>query len=204
MTNINSNEEEIWKQIQQTFEQIKQDTGVEPEEDYIKELEGLLGMSVDEMNETHMTAMKTKSIGVELVHEDARVPTYAYPTDSGFDLRSTVEVNIPPFGRALIPTGIKLSIPEEYEIQVRPKSGLALTQGLTVLNTPGTVDSGYVGEIKVIVFNTNDETVTVSKGMKIAQAVLCPVVCGKYVSLELTKKVEDKDRGDNGFGSTGL
>jgi dUTP pyrophosphatase len=204
MTNINSNEEEIWKQIQQTFEQIKQDTGVEPEEDYIKELEGLLGMSVDEMNETHMTAMKTKSIGVELVHEDARVPTYAYPTDSGFDLRSTVEANIPPFGRALIPTGIKLSIPEEYEIQVRPKSGLALTQGLTVLNTPGTVDSGYVGEIKVIVFNTNDETVTVSKGMKIAQAVLCPVVCGKYVSLELTKKVEDKDRGDNGFGSTGL
>ena len=204
MTNINSNEEEIWKQIQQTFEQIKQDTGVEPEEDYIKELEGLLGMSVDEMNETHMTAMKTKSIGVELVHEDARVPTYAYPTDSGFDLRSTVEVNIPPFGRALIPTGIKLSIPEEYEIQVRPKSGLALNEGITVLNTPGTVDSGYVGEIKVIVFNTNNLYVTISKGQKIAQAVLCPVVCGKYVSLELTNKVEDKDRGDNGFGSTGL
>jgi dUTP pyrophosphatase len=199
-----TNDEDIWKQIQQTFNQIKEDTGIEPEEDYIKELEDMLGMSVDEMNETHMTMMKTKTLGVELVHEDAKVPSYAYPSDSGFDLRSTIEINIPPFGRVLIPTGIKLSIPEEYEIQVRPKSGLALNQGLTVLNTPGTVDSGYVGEIKVIVFNTNNETVTVSKGMKIAQAVLCPVICGKYVSLELTSKVEDKDRGDKGFGSTGL
>ena len=199
-----TNDEDIWKQIQQTFNQIKEDTGIEPEEDYIKELEDMLGMSVDDMNEGHMTMMKTRTLGVELVHEDAKVPSYAYPSDSGFDLRSTIEINIPPFGRALIPTGIKLSIPEEYEIQVRPKSGLALNQGLTVLNTPGAVDSGYNGEIKVIVFNTNNETVTVSKGMKIAQAVLCPVVCGKYVSLELMDKVEDKDRMDNGFGSTGL
>ena len=204
MTNENSNDTDIWKQIQETFNQIKQDAGVEPEEDYMKELESLLGMSVDEMNESHMVMMKTRSLGVELIHEDAKVPLYAYPSDSGFDLRSTVEINIPPFGRALIPTGIKLSIPEEYEIQIRPKSGLALNQGLTVLNTPGTVDSGYVGEIKVIVFNTNNATVTVSKGMKIAQAVLCPVMCGKYVSIELMDKVSDKDRMDNGFGSTGL
>ena len=205
MEKLNENiDDEIWKQIQQTFNQIKQDTGIEPEEDYIKELEDMLGMSVDDMNEGHMTMMKTRTLGVELVHEDAKVPSYAYPSDSGFDLRSTIEINIPPFGRALIPTGIKLSIPEEYEIQVRPKSGLALNQGLTVLNTPGAVDSGYNGEIKVIVFNTNNETVTVSKGMKIAQAVLCPVVCGKYVSLELMDKVEDKDRMNNGFGSTGI
>ena len=205
MEKLNENiDDELWKQIQQTFNQIKQDTGIEPEEDYIKELEDMLGMSVADMNEGHMTMMKTRNLGVELVHEDAKVPSYAYPSDSGFDLRSTIEINIPPFGRVLIPTGIKLSIPEENEIQVRPKSGLALNQGLTVLNTPGTVDSGYVGEIKVIVFNTNNETVTVSKGMKIAQAVLCPVVCGKYVSFESTNKVEDKDRGDKGFGSTGL
>lgn len=197
-------DDEIWKQIQETFDQIKKDTGVEPEENYIKELEDLLGMSVEDMNDAHITMMKTKTLRVELVHEDAKIPSYAYPSDSGFDLRSTIEINIPPFGRALIPTGIKLSIPEEFEIQVRPKSGLALNQGLTVLNTPGTVDSGYVGEIQVIVFNTNNHTVTVSKGMKIAQAVLCPVVCGKYVSLELTEKVEDKDRGEKGFGSTGL
>jgi dUTP pyrophosphatase len=205
MENFKENtDKDIWEQIQETFNQIKKDTGVEPEENYMKELEDLLGMSVEEMNETHMTLMKTRSIGVELVHEDAKAPFYAYPSDSGFDLSSTIEISIPPFGRALIPTGLKLSIPEEYEIQVRPKSGLALNQGLTVLNTPGTVDSGYVGEIKVIVFNTNNQTVTISKGMKIAQAVLCPVVNGKYVSIELTDKVEDKDRGENGFGSTGL
>ena len=195
---------QIWAEIQETFNKIKQDTGIEPEEDYMKEIESLLGMSVDELNESHMTMMKTKSLGVELIHEDAKVPSYAYPSDSGFDLRSTIEIIIPPFGRSLIPTGIKLSIPEEHEIQIRPKSGLALNQGLTVLNTPGTVDSGYVGEIKVIVFNTTQTSVTVAKGMKIAQAVLCPVVCGKYVSVELMDKVGNKDRMDNGFGSTGL
>jgi dUTP pyrophosphatase len=203
MTNEGLNDD-VWKQIEETFDQIKKDAGVEPEEDYMKQLESILGMSIDEMDNDHIKMMKTKSLGVELIHEDAKVPTYAYPSDSGFDLRSTVEINIPPFGRVLVPTGIKLSIPEEYEIQIRPKSGLAINQGLTVLNTPGTVDSGYVGEIKVIVFNTNNETVTVAKGMKIAQAVLCPVVCGKYVSIELMDKVEDKDRMDNGFGSTGL
>lgn len=203
MTNEGLNDD-VWKQIEETFNQIKKDAEVEPEEDYMKQLESLLGMSMEEMDNGHVKMMKTRSLGVELVHEDAKVPTYAYPSDSGFDLRSTVEISIPPFGRALVPTGIKLSIPEEYEIQIRPKSGLAINQGLTVLNTPGTVDSGYVGEIKVIVFNTNKETVTVSKGMKIAQAVLCPVVCGKYVSIELMDKVEDKDRMDNGFGSTGL
>ena len=205
MQKLNENiDDNIWKQIQETFNQIKQDTGIEPEENYVKELEDLLGMSVDEMNETHMMAMKTRTIGVQLVHDDAKIPSYAYTSDSGFDLRSTTEINIPPFGRALVPTGLVLSNPEEYEIQIRPKSGLALNQGITVLNTPGTVDSGYVGEIKVILFNTNNQTVTISKGMKIAQAVLCPVVCGKYVSFELTNKVDDKDRGSNGFGSTGL
>jgi dUTP pyrophosphatase len=99
---------------------------------------------------------------------------------------------------------LKLPIPEEYEIQVRPKSGLAINMGLTVLNTPGTVDSGYVGEIQVIVFNTNNYSVTISKGMKVAQAVLCPVVNGKYVDFDVVDKVGDKDRGDKGFGSTGI
>ncbi len=166
MQKLNENiDDDIWKQIQETFNQIKQDTGVEPEENYTKELEDLLGMSMDEMNETHMTLMKTRYIGVELVHDDAKIPSYAYASDSGFDLRSTIEINIPPFGRSLVPTGLVLSIPEEYEIQIRPKSGLALNQGITVLNTPGTVDSGYVGEIKVILFNTNNETVTISKGL---------------------------------------
>jgi dUTP pyrophosphatase len=195
---------EVWSQVLEQFEKIKSDSGIEPELDYIKELEDMLGMSVDEMNRETEITLRTKRLGFELIHEDAKIPSYAYPSDSGFDLYSTEEVKLTSFGRALVPTGLKLSIPDEHEIQVRPKSGLAINQGLTVLNTPGTVDSGYNGEIKVIIFNTNNNEVTIPKGTKIAQAVLCPVVNGTYVRLEPMDKIEDKDRGDNGFGSTGL
>jgi dUTP pyrophosphatase len=156
------------------------------------------------MEEEMYTASKTKTINIEIVHGDAVFPRYAYPSDSGFDLHSTEDLEIRPFGRILVPTGLKVSFEEGYEIQVRPKSGLAIKQGLTVLNTPGTVDQGYTGEIQVIVFNTNNHSVMIPKGMKIAQAVLCPVVNGKYVNLQLVNQVEEKDRGNNGFGSTGL
>ena len=193
-----------WEEIQSQFEKLKIESGVEPEEDYIKELEDMFGMSLDEMNRETEILFKSKTLGVELIHKDAKFPAYAYPSDSGFDLFSTIDYILPPFGRALIPTGIKLSIPEGYEIQVRPKSGLAINQGITVLNTPGTVDSGYLGEIKVIVFNTNNESFTVGKGMKIAQAVLCPVMSGTFVNLTSIDEDETKDRGDNGFGSTGI
>ncbi len=131
-------------------------------------------------------------------------PTYNYETDSGFDLYSTVEITIPPFGRVLVPTGLSFNIPDGYEIQVRSKSGLAINQGLMCLNSPGTVDSGYVGEVKVIIFNTNNDEVVINKGMKVAQAVLCPVVNGKWVDLVKTDKEFSKDRGDKGFGSTGV
>jgi dUTP pyrophosphatase len=89
-------------------------------------------------------------------------------------------------------------------LQIRPKSGLAINKGLTVLNTPGTVDNGYTGEIKVILFNTNNYAVTVEKGTKIAQGVLCPVFYGEFVNIIEVEDVENGDRGDNGFGSTGL
>ena len=133
---------QLWDAIQKQFEEIKIQSGVEPEENYIKELEDMFGMSLDEMNRETEINFKSKNLGVKLIHPDAVFPSYAYPSDSGFDLYSTIDYTLPPFGRALIPTGIKLSIPEGYEIQVRPKSGLARNQGSTVLNTPGTVDSG--------------------------------------------------------------
>jgi dUTP pyrophosphatase len=195
---------EIWAQIQEQFEKIQNDSGVQVDEDYQKELEQLFGMTYDEMNREAEIAMKTRTLQVELIHEDAKFPAYAYPSDSGFDLTSVEDIDIVAFGRALVPTGLKLSIPEEYEIQVRPKSGLALNYGLTVLNTPGTVDSGYNGEIKVIVFNSSNGPAKITKGMKIAQAVLCPVMNGRFVSLEPVEKVAEKERGDNGFGSTGI
>lgn len=137
---------------------------------------------------------------------DFRIPDpfYNYPSDSGFDLYSTIDIEIGSLDRALVPTGLKFDIPDGTEIQIRPKSGLALKLGLTVLNTPGTVDSGYDGEIKVILFNASKETIKIEKYTKIAQAVLCPVVNGKWVSLEKVSSFEEKDRGDNGFGSTGI
>jgi dUTP pyrophosphatase len=195
---------EMMESIQRQLESLQEQAEVEIDEEYQKELEKLIGMTYDEMNEDMMMAMKSKTIQVELLNEDAKFPEYAYPSDSGFDLYSMVDLEIGPFGRALIPTGIKLSIPEEFEIQVRSKSGLAINHGLMVLNSPGTVDSGYNGEIKVILFNTNNHKAVISKGMKIAQAVLSPVVNGKYVNLIEVDKVTDGDRGDNGFGSTGL
>lgn len=130
-------------------------------------------------------------------------PSYAYPTDSGFDLRANENASFSGFERKLVSTGLYVNIPEGYEIQVRPKSGLAINKGLSVLNTPGTVDQGYTGEIKVIVINMSNHPQEIKIGDKIAQAVLCPVVQGKLVNLKRVLNVEEKDRGDNGFGSTG-
>jgi len=194
----------IYEEILKQFEKIKLEAGIEPDDEHQKEFEDLLGIDFDDLDEQITINAKTKFIDVELVHDDAVFPKYAYPSDSGFDLHSTQDLTIGPFGRILVPTGIKVSFQEGYEIQVRPKSGLAIKQGLTVLNTPGTVDQGYTGEIQVIVFNTNNYTVMIPKGMKVAQAVLCPVINGKYVKFEQVDTLNEKDRGDNGFGSTGI
>jgi dUTP pyrophosphatase len=202
--NLGHFDPKIREEIEKQFQKIQSEMGIQPEEEYQKDIEEMLGISFDEMESEINNIAKLRTIKVELTHEDAVLPKYAYPSDSGFDLHATEEVIIGPFGRALVPTGLKVSFEEGYEIQVRPKSGLAIKQGLTVLNTPGTVDQGYTGEIQVIVFNTNNTTVTIPKGMKVGQAVLCPVVQGKFVMIETVEKVEDKDRGDNGFGSTGI
>jgi dUTP pyrophosphatase len=196
--------DKIYQEIQRQFDKIKAQAGIEPDEDYQKELDEVFGLDLEEIEKHMYDSARTRTIKIETVHKDAVFPKYAYPTDSGFDLHSTNDLEIGPFGRALVPTGIKVSFEEGYEIQVRPKSGLAIKQGLTVLNTPGTVDQGYTGEIQVIVFNTNNYSVTIPKGMKVAQAVLCPVVNGKFVNFEEVNNIENKDRGDNGFGSTGI
>jgi len=195
--------EDVLKQIQDEIEMLRKEFGIEDTESQ-EDLNNTFGIDFGSLQDQLDMISKTKNIQIELLTEDAVFPEYAYPTDSGFDLYSTEEITLEPFGRALIPTGLKLSFDIGYEIQVRPKSGLALKQGLTVLNTPGTVDSGYNGEIMVIVFNTNPKPFTVEKGMKIAQAVLCPVINGKYINLQLVDKIENKDRGANGFGSTGI
>ena len=197
-------DKETLKKIEDHFRNIVDESGVDLDENYMKELEELIGFDINEFSEEMIKDSRTVKIFIERTSEDAIIPKYAHPTDSGFDLHSTEQIVIPPFGRALVPTGIKVSFSENMEVQVRPKSGLAINMGLTVLNTPGTIDQGYTGEIKVIVFNTNNNSVIIEKGMKIAQGVLSPVFNGKYVNLIEVDSIEERDRGDNGFGSTGI
>jgi dUTP pyrophosphatase len=171
------------------------------------ELEALMneyGIDLNELERVFTEDVPKVQMKIKLTHEDAVLPKFAYDTDSGVDLYSVDEHVIQPMGRQLIPTGIVIDVPENHEIQIRSKSGLALNQGLFVLNSPGTVDQGYTGEIKVILFNTNKEEFIITKGMKIAQAVLCPVVCGKWIDIVKVSEVENKNRSNNGFGSTGL
>lgn len=162
------------------------------------------GLDVKQLEKDMINYTQKLSLGYVKLNENTVTPSYNYEGDSGFDLYSTEEITIPAFGRTLVPTGLSFDIKDGYEIQVRSKSGLAINQGLMVLNSPGTVDSGYLGEVKVILFNVNNHEVKINKGMKVAQAVLCPVVNGKWVSLEERNKIENKDRNDKGFGSTGI
>lgn len=165
----------------------------------------IIGLDINDFEQGFQEMMTPSSeFDLEYVYKSVnKEPSYAYPTDSGFDLMSNETVNFKPFERKLVPTGLYLNIPEGFEIQVRPKSGLALNKGITVLNTPGTVDQGYTGEIKVIAINMSNTSQTIEMGDKIAQAVLCPVVQGKNVNLKRVLNINEKDRSENGFGSTG-
>jgi dUTP pyrophosphatase len=162
------------------------------------------GVDIDELENQFKDYSPKLDLGYVVLNNEATIPKYNYGSDSGFDLHSIIDLEIPAFGRVLVPTGLSLDIKDGYEIQVRSKSGLAIKQGLMVLNSPGTVDNGYTGEVQVIVFNTNNYTVTIPKGMKVGQAVLCPVVNGKWVNLVEQTKINEKERGENGFGSTGI
>jgi len=145
-----------------------------------------------------------KTPEIEYVYKSVNPePKYHYGSDSGFDLRANEKVTLKPLERALVSTGLHINVPARHEVQVRPKSGLAIKKGLTVLNTPGTVDEGYTGEIKVILINLSQETQVIELGDKIAQAVICPVVQGRDVILKRVLEIKEKDRNENGFGSTG-
>jgi dUTP pyrophosphatase len=168
-----------------------------------KELSDELGIDLSEFEDANQFVGDGK-ITIDFVSTNEKELSYAYESDSGFDLYANEEVKIPAFGRALIPTGVSVDLPQDYEIQVRSKSGLAINQGLMVLNSPGTVDEGYTGEIKAIIFNTNNHEFVVTKGMKVAQAVVARCITGRWVRLNKVDKIEEKDRGNKGFGSTGI
>lgn len=131
------------------------------------------------------------------------IPSYATPFAAGADVRAHLEsaVLIAPGSSSLIPTGIKMAIPEGYEVQVRPRSGLALKSQITVLNTPGTIDSDYRGELCVILINHGKEAFSVEPGMRIAQIVLAPVVQAEFILQ--AEPLPQTLRGERGFGHTG-
>lgn len=141
-----------------------------------------------------------KKLKIKRINDKARLPEYAHLGDAGLDLYSVDSVDINPGDIALIKTGIVIELPEETEAQIRPRSGLALKHKITVLNTPGTIDEGYRGEIGVILINHGKEIFKVEEGMKIAQMVIKPVL---RVNIEEVDSISDTKRGEGGFGSTG-
>lgn len=202
---INEEEEENLGDLLNQLENLQEleDMFGDEEPDY-QNIMDIFGVDIEEL-ERDMNKLEQKmKVEYSQSNVDSIDPSYAYPTDSGFDLFSTEEIVIESFGRSLIPTGLHIDIPDGYEVQVRSKSGLALKQGLMVLNSPGTVDQGYTGEIQVILFNTTKNNVIIKKGQKIAQAVISPVVSGKWIKLTKIDNINNKDRGDKGFGSTGI
>lgn len=135
------------------------------------------------------------------IHPDAVLPAYAHPSDAGMDVRSVDDMTLAPGKRALVHTGLVMLLPPMFEAQVRPRSGLALKAGVTVLNSPGTIDSGYRGEVGVILINLGDTDFVIKKGDKIAQIVIAPVTQPEVVE---TAEIDETDRGAGGFGSTGV
>ena len=131
------------------------------------------------------------------------LPKYETNGSSGMDLAANIEneIDLAPGKTAIIPTGLAISIPKNFEIQIRPRSGLAAKNQITVLNTPGTIDSDYRGELKVILVNLGKENFKIKKGIRIAQMVLCPVVKATLKEVDI---LEETKRGEGGFGSTGV
>ena len=142
----------------------------------------------------------TVKVRVKRLSPDAKIPKAAMAGDVAFDLYSTIDYELRPGERFAVPTGIAVEIPSGYEGQVRPRSGLALKEGVTVLNTPGTIDSGYRGEVNIIMVNHNSESFKITKGMRICQLAIRPVTDVEFVEVD---ELSDTERGEGGFGSTG-
>lgn len=132
--------------------------------------------------------------------EGLDLPAYATPGAAGLDLRAAEPCTLEPMARRAVPTGIRVAIPPGWEAQIRPRSGLALRQGLSIPNAPGTIDSDYRGELKVLLINLGLEPIAIERGMRIAQMVLAPA---PQAIIECTDDLDETIRGESGFGSTG-
>ena len=139
---------------------------------------------------------------IKRLSKEVSLPKYETSGSSGMDLAANIDkkININPGKTAIIPTGLALSIPKGFEVQIRPRSGLAAKNKISVLNTPGTIDADYRGEIKVILINLGKDPFEIEKGLRIAQMVVCPIVQAQFQEVKDLSKTE---RGEGGFGSTG-
>tara|TARA_B100001758_G_scaffold194891_1_gene172445 strand:- start:180 stop:791 length:612 start_codon:yes stop_codon:yes gene_type:complete len=169
--------------------------GEQNENDLNSILDGL--NDLDDINTPSKVKFTNNSI-----NED---PTYQKEGDSGFDLRANIShpITIKPLERYLIPTGLSFELPPNTELQVRSRSGLSLKHGICVLNSPGTVDQGYRGEVGVILVNLSNDTYTVQEGERIAQGVISSVLNKNIITLEKVDSLTESERGSDGFGSTG-
>ena len=140
---------------------------------------------------------------IKRLSKNIELPKYETSGSSGMDLSANIEkqIKIEPGKTSIIPTGISVSIPKNFEIQIRSRSGLAAKSQISVLNSPGTIDADYRGELKVILINFSNKTFVVDRGTRIAQMVLCPIVKAKFKEVD---NLDNTDRGAGGFGSTGL
>ena len=140
---------------------------------------------------------------IKRLSKNVILPKYETEGSSGLDLAANIDeqIEILPGKSEVIPTGLAIAIPKNFEVQIRPRSGLAAKNQISVLNTPGTIDADYRGELKVILINLSDKVFVVEKGMRIAQMVVCPVI---KASLKEVSKLEATERGSGGFGSTGI
>ena len=140
---------------------------------------------------------------IKKLSKEVALPKYETDGSSGLDLAACIAKNIEikPGKVEIIPTGLAVSVPKNFEIQIRPRSGLAAKNQISVLNAPGTIDADYRGELKVILINLSGKSFIVEKGLRIAQMVLCPVIKAKFKEVE---SLEDTKRGSGGFGSTGI
>lgn len=145
-----------------------------------------------------------ETIKVNIINDSAnQLPSYETGGSAGMDLRAALDepVELKPLQRAMIPTGIRIALPEGYECQIRPRSGLAAKHGITVLNSPGTIDSDYRGEIKVILVNLSDVPFTINPGERICQMVIAQYTRAEWIQVQ---SLDETQRGDGGFGHTGV
>jgi dUTP pyrophosphatase len=190
----------------ETFQNLSKEMNGSVDEEldsYVNQLKKLYGENG--METPTYTEMLNKKTTKFINNSNNPDPTYAKEGDSGFDLRAFIDepVTLKPLERKLIPTGLKFELSPNTELQVRPRSGMALKHGISVLNTPGTVDEGYRGDVGIIAVNLSNEDYTIEPGERIAQAVIMNVIGHRVSNLQKVETLTETERGDTGYGSSG-